>query len=111
MSQAMATLSLKLPVEVKNRLDRLAENTDTSRSKLAADAIASFVDLYEWQVAEIHRGLAEADDGDFASPEEVRTVFEKWGACSGSRSRDTGPSITAARRPLGQDHHLRPCYE
>lgn len=80
MSQAMATLSLKLPVDVKDRLDRLAEDTATSRSKLAADAIVSFVDLYEWQVAEIHRGLAEADKGDFASPDEVRAVFGKWGA-------------------------------
>lgn len=78
MSKATATLSIKVPVDVKNRLDRLAKDTSKSRSSLAANAISSFVELYEWQVAEIHRGIREADAGEFASAEEVSSVFEKW---------------------------------
>lgn len=78
MSQATATLSVRLPVEMKNRLDRLAENTATSRSKLAADATTSFVDLYEWKVAEIPPWAPRSRRGGFASPKEVRAVFWKW---------------------------------
>lgn len=78
MPEATATLSVNVPLEVKNRLDRLAKDTSKSRSSLAADAISSFVDLYEWQVAEIHRGIREADAGEFASPSEVEAVYKKW---------------------------------
>ena len=31
------------------------------------------------QLAEIEQGLAEADRGDFASEEEMRALFQKWG--------------------------------
>ncbi len=78
MSEATATLSVKLPVAVKNRLDRLAQDTSKSKSSLAADAISSFVELYEWQLAEIRRGIREAEADEFASEKEVRAVFDKW---------------------------------
>jgi RHH-type rel operon transcriptional repressor/antitoxin RelB len=32
----------------------------------------------EWQIAEIKKGLAEADAGDFATGEEVQQVMKKW---------------------------------
>lgn len=36
------------------------------------------VQLNEWQIAEIKKGLAEADRGDFATDEEVAAVLSKW---------------------------------
>ena len=78
MSAHTTRLTIELPVEVKERLDALAETTSISTSRLATDAIQIFVDLQEWQVKEIQEGLRDADAGDFASDEEVAAVFSKW---------------------------------
>lgn len=73
------TMTVRLEPELEQRLDRLAEATQRSKSFLAAQAIRDFVDLNEWQVREIRNATAEADQGDFASEEEVQEVLEKWG--------------------------------
>jgi len=78
MSERTTRLTIELPVEVKERLDALAETTSSSTSRLATDAIQIFIGLQEWQVKEIQEGLREADAGDFASDEEVAAVFAKW---------------------------------
>jgi RHH-type rel operon transcriptional repressor/antitoxin RelB len=78
MSEAITTLTIEIPVEVRERLERLAETTDQPAATLATDAIRSFVDLQEWQVQEIRDGLREADAGELASDEEVAAVFAKW---------------------------------
>ena len=76
------TMTVRLPEDVKERLDRLAGATARSKSWLASDAIARYVDVQEWQVAEIEQGIQEADAGDFASTDDVAAVFDKW---SGAR--------------------------
>jgi hypothetical protein len=44
----------------------------------AAEAIRAYIDLNEWQIAEIKAALKQADAGDFASEKEVRGVMRKW---------------------------------
>ena len=72
------TITLRLEDEVKNKLEKLAESTHRSRSFLAAEAIKAYVEINDWQVAEIHQAIQEADAGDFASQEEVSAVVNKW---------------------------------
>ena len=74
-----ATMTIRLETGLKDRLEKLAEATQRSKSFLAAEAIRDFVDVNEWQVGEIREALAEADRGDFASEERVEEVFRKWG--------------------------------
>ncbi|BAU74380.1 hypothetical protein [Metapseudomonas furukawaii] len=31
-----------------------------------------------WQIAETHRAIAEADEGDFATAEEVNATLDRW---------------------------------
>ena len=45
---------------------------------MAAKAIEDFVAREEWQLAEIEAGLAEANNGLFASPEDVARVIAKY---------------------------------
>ena len=78
MRAATTTMTVRLPEEVKERLDRLAETTARSKSWLAADAIVEYLRSQEWQVAEIGHAIQEADAGDFADAEEVAEVFTKW---------------------------------
>jgi predicted transcriptional regulator len=41
------------------------------------EAIASYLDIYQWLLDEINKGVAEAEAGDFASDDEVQAVFAK----------------------------------
>jgi len=72
------TMTIRLEDEVKDRLDRLAASTQRSKSFLAAEAIREFVEHNEWQIAEIHAALQEADAGDFAGDDEVAALAGKW---------------------------------
>ena len=72
------TMTIRLEGEVKDRLDRLADSTNRSKSYLAAEAIREFVETNEWQIAEIRAALKEADAGDFASDEDVAALANKW---------------------------------
>ena len=75
---ANTTLTLRMPLEMRERLDRLADETSQSRSRLAVDAISSYLETQEWQIREIQKGLEEADAGEFAGETEVARVFGKW---------------------------------
>lgn len=72
------TLTIRLDEEVKDRLDRLADSTQRSKSYLAAEAIREFVDHNEWQIAQTRAALQEADAGDFATDKEVEALARKW---------------------------------
>ncbi len=72
------TMTVRLEDEVKERLDKLAESTQRSKSFLAAEAIRAFVENNEWQIAEIRAALREADAGDFASDKEMAALARKW---------------------------------
>lgn len=78
-----ATVTIRMELELKQRLERLAEAMQRSKSFLAVQAIRDFVDVNEWQVQEIEQAVAEANRGEFASDEEVAAVFGKWGVRAG----------------------------
>jgi len=61
-------------------LDRLAEVEDRDRSYLIKQAVANFVQLHRWQIAEIEKAVKEAEAGLFATEEEVDRLFSKWTA-------------------------------
>ncbi len=77
------TMTLRLEEDIKDRLDALAEATQRSKSFLAAEAIREFVEINEWQIAEIKAALVEADAGDFASDEDVQALSKKWTSSAG----------------------------
>lgn len=71
-------MTIRLEDEVKDRLDRLGESTQRSKSFLAAEAIREFVENNEWQIAEVRAALEEAQAGDFASDKDVAALSRKW---------------------------------
>lgn len=72
------TMTLRLEDDVKDRLDKLADATQRSKSFLAAEAIREFVENNEWQIREVKAALKEANVGDFASDADVAVVARKW---------------------------------
>lgn len=73
------TMTIRLEPDLKRRLDLLAEATNRSKSFLAAEALRDFVELNEWQIAEIQDAIKEADAGDFASEQAIKETMNKWG--------------------------------
>lgn len=72
------TITLRVPVTVKDQLDKLAEATHRSKSFLAGEAIRQYLELEAWQISEIQRALQEADTGDFATEEEFDALVRKY---------------------------------
>ena len=73
------TMTIRLEPELKSRLDKLSAVTHRSKSFLAAEAVREFIELNEWQIEDIKASIKEADADDFASDQEIRAVFNKWG--------------------------------
>ena len=75
-----STMTVRLDRGIKQRLERLAQATRRSKSFLAAEAIRDYVELNEWQIAEIESAIQEAEREDFAGDTEVADVFRRWSA-------------------------------
>ena len=75
-----AAFTLRLSDATLQALDRLAEQTDRSRSWLAAKAIEDYIALNAWQIAKIEAGIAAADRGEFADDDDVAGVVGKYSA-------------------------------
>ena len=66
-----------LDSEKKEALRAIATVTDRDLTYVLNEAIASYLENYQWLLDEINKGVAEAEAGDFASDDEVQAVFVK----------------------------------
>lgn len=74
----MTAFTVRVPDETADKLDRLAQKLDRSRSYVAAQAIEDYVAREAWQLAEIEAGLLEAERGDFASAADLASVIGEY---------------------------------
>jgi len=79
-THSTTTFTIRVPTDVKRRLDKLAKVTSRSRSWLAADAVATYVTEQDWQLSEIEEGIKDADAGRVVAHEEVKRWLNSWGA-------------------------------
>jgi RHH-type transcriptional regulator, rel operon repressor / antitoxin RelB len=68
-------VTARIDSALKAKLDALARSTKRSKSYLATQAIAAYVEQNEWQIAEIHAGIAELDAGDTVSAEAAEELY------------------------------------
>jgi RHH-type transcriptional regulator, rel operon repressor / antitoxin RelB len=73
------TLSIRLDAGTKRRLDALSKRSKRSKSFLAAEAIAAYIESEEWQLGEIQAGIAELESGQEVSHEKVSKWLSSWG--------------------------------
>lgn len=101
----MTAFTVRLDDEKTRKLDQLATKLDRSRSYLVAHAIDDFLAREEWRVAEIEAGLAEADQGEFAtaddlSPNTLRCVpIDEALLAAAQRSKEDNTSQAGRRHP------------
>ena len=73
------TLSIRIDAEMKKRLDELSKRSKRSKSFLAAEAIAAYIESEEWQLGEIQAGISELESGQEVSHEKVSKWLKSWG--------------------------------
>lgn len=72
-----AIITARIGAALKTKLDALAHSTRRSKSYLAAEAIAAYVALNEWQIGEIEAGIAELDAGGALSEDEAEERYRR----------------------------------
>lgn len=75
----MNTVTATLDNDSMERLSKMAEATQRSLAWLVAEAVRNYLQEEEWQIAAIEDGVRAADNGQFASPDEVKEAFARWG--------------------------------
>jgi len=79
-----ATVTVRMPASMKDKLEELAHVTGRPRTYLAVEAIRKYLEVEAWQTAEIQDAVQRADAGDFAPEQEVAALREKFSAMSGA---------------------------
>jgi predicted transcriptional regulator len=70
-------ITFRLDSDKRAILDAIAAGLDRDRSYILNEAITAYLEVHQWQIDEIQRGLAEAEAEDFASEAEVEAMFAK----------------------------------
>ena len=73
------TLTVRVPAKLKRRLEGLAKTTARNRSRLAVEALETYVEDREAQLARIDQGLRDADAGRVVRHEKVKRYLNSWG--------------------------------
>ena len=68
---ASTTMTIRVRPDVKDKLDRLAAGTQRSKSFLAGEAVAAYVERELEIIEGIHAGLADVEAGRTVSHEEA----------------------------------------
>ena len=66
----------------RKRLDDIAGTFGKNLSAVINEALDQYIDLHEWQLAHIKRGVEAARQKDFATDDEVKTFFDKYSKSS-----------------------------
>jgi predicted transcriptional regulator len=72
------TLSVRIDTDTKKRLEALAKRARRSKSFLAAEAIAAFVEAESWQLDEVQAGIAELEAGRGVAHKDVANWLRSW---------------------------------
>lgn len=73
------TMTVRLNKRTKSVLEQIASHEKRTKSFVASQAIANYIDIYEAQVRGIERAIASADAGYFVPHEDVKAWVESWG--------------------------------
>ncbi|WP_373487460.1 CopG family ribbon-helix-helix protein [Blastomonas sp.] len=73
------TLTVRIAPAKRRKLDKLATARKVDRSAVITAALDQYLAFEQWQIERIKEGLRQADAGEFATEDEVRKVFARFG--------------------------------
>lgn len=71
------TISFRTEEQLRDDLDRVAGSLDRNRNWLINQALSRYLELHEWQVEQIRKGMADSDAGRTYSTAEVKARLAK----------------------------------
>ncbi len=71
------TISFRMDTEKREALDSVASALDRDRTYILNEAIDAYLDVHQWQMEHIRRGLQQADAGEFATDAEMKATFSR----------------------------------
>lgn len=75
-----AQFNVRLPTELKARLESYAQLVGRPQASVASDALADYLDWRVPQVEALKQAVAAADRGEFATVDEVEQFFRRYEA-------------------------------
>lgn len=69
-------VSFRLPPGTKQRIEQLAKSTKRSKTFILEDAITHYLDLNEWQLKSISKGLEDIEAGRVTSHDDMIAEWE-----------------------------------
>jgi RHH-type transcriptional regulator, rel operon repressor / antitoxin RelB len=96
------TITVRLETHLKDRLEALARSTRRSKSWLAAEAIAAYVEREAWQIEQIESAVEQANHNDttWITHEAVISWLEQLGMGSEEHPADTATRPAIERSTL-----------
>ena len=79
MPKGSTRISFVTPADKRKRLGHIAEAFGKKLSAVINEALDQYIDLHEWQMSHIRKGVKAARRGDFATEAEVKAFFDKYG--------------------------------
>lgn len=71
------TISFRLDSEKREALDAVASASDRDRSYILNEAIDAYLDVQQWQIEHIRKGLRQANAGQFATEAEMKAALAR----------------------------------
>jgi predicted transcriptional regulator len=72
------TVSFRLESDKVSALDALADSLDRDRTYILSEAVQAYLDTQQWQLEQIHAGIAEADAGRVIDHRKVKGMASRW---------------------------------
>ena len=79
MPKGSTRISFITPAGKRKRLGHIAEAFGKNLSAVINEALDQYIELHEWQLTHIRKGVKAARSGDFAAEAEVKAFFDKYG--------------------------------
>ena len=83
-------VSVRLPADLKARVETYAELTGRTKSHVAMEALKEYLVWREPQIADLKEAVAAADRGEFANDAEVAEVFARYAPQAQRRTATKG---------------------
>lgn len=79
MSQSSTRISFVTNINKRKILEEIAENSDRNLSYVINNALDHYIELQQWQISHINKGVDEANTDNFSTDDEVKEFFETHG--------------------------------
>jgi predicted transcriptional regulator len=73
----LKTISFRMPAEKVETLDALAETMERDRTYLLNEAVERYLELNEYHIKLIEKGLRAAEAGDFVPQAEMKRLIAR----------------------------------